>query len=111
LSLKNNSGTACNKETLSRKSKENHALMSEMPCEVTFITTHNHSTLSADCLRFRKISEEVKDKLLNLFHNGHSASTALESLKIDIQLNNDNYDEILADRKYCPTYDDCYHVC
>jgi hypothetical protein len=92
------------------KDKEKHALMCEMPCEVTFITTHNHSTLSADSLRFRKISQEVKDKLLNLFHNGHSVSTALQSLKIDIQLNNDNYEEILADRKYCPTYDDCYHL-
>lgn len=73
-----------------------------MPSESTFIATHNQSTNSADAVLFRKVSSDVEEKLINLFNNGHSPASALETIKIDIHLNFDNYESILADRKYCP---------
>lgn len=81
-----------------------------MPCIIELIPQHNHSIQSADSLRFRKVSAETRDKILNLFKLGHSPSTALESLKTEIHLNNDNFEEILADRKFCPDYFYVYHL-
>lgn len=85
--------------------------MSEgMHCEIKLIPDHNHSTDNADALRFRPVSEETKDKLLMLFECGHSPATALQCLKTEIQLNNDNYENMLDDRHYCPNHNFCYYL-
>lgn len=75
-----------------------------LPCEIVGITSHNHKLNTADSLRFRAVSEETKNKLIVYYQNGHTPATALDSLKSEIQLTNDNYETILADRKYCPDY-------
>ncbi|CAH1116518.1 unnamed protein product [Phaedon cochleariae] len=82
----------------------------DRPCEIKIIPYHNHSTSSADILRFRQVSKETKEKLVNLFESGYSPFNALESIKMDIQLKYDNYHEILADRSLCPDYMYCYHL-
>ncbi|CAH1283961.1 unnamed protein product [Diabrotica balteata] len=81
-----------------------------MPCEITFLATHNHDLTSYDSLKFRKVSPEVRARLVDLFQNGHSPISALKVIKDDIQLNNENYEEMLVDRRYCPTYEDCYYL-
>lgn len=82
----------------------------EMPCEIRLIPFHNHLTLGADAIRFRQVSPPTKDKLIKLFEAGHSPFTALESLKFEIQVNNDNYSDILVDRSMCPDYMCVYHL-
>jgi hypothetical protein len=81
-----------------------------LPCAVELNFSHNHALKSADVLRFRPVGEEVKAKLLDMFRKGHSPASALESHKVDIQLENEEYEHKLADRKYCPDYGSCYRL-
>lgn len=92
------------------KNKELGKLKRRKPCEIILVENHNHSTTSADALRFRRVSEDTRNKLIVLYKNGHTPSTALESLKIDIQLKHENYEMILADRYYCPDYNFCRNL-
>lgn len=81
------------------------------PCEIYLRLNHNHPIHASDVLRFRPVSEEVKEKLVELFHNGHTVATAREVLRIDIQTNHpDTYEELLADRHTCPDYRSCYYL-
>ncbi|CAH1101223.1 unnamed protein product [Psylliodes chrysocephalus] len=93
-----------------RGKKENFQLLQEAPCEVKLILTHNHMTNTADSLRFRKVSKNVREELLSLYKNGHTAGTALEMIKCNIQLTRDDYVTALADRNICPTYKYCYDL-
>lgn len=72
----------------------------EKPCIIRFVSTHNHSIVSADALRFRHVSEDTKMKLINLYNSGHTPATALESLKIELQLSNDNFELLLGSYKF-----------
>lgn len=92
------------------KDKEKYLLYTEMPCEIDLLVTHNHSTGSSDSLRFRKVSPEVREKLINLFHNGHTPATALKMIKMEIQLQCKDYEMVLADRNRCPDYSYSYNV-
>lgn len=103
-----------------------------MPCIIIFVINHNHNIMTADALRFKRVSDETREKLICLYKEGHSPATALECLKIDIQTNHDNYEQLLgkfwllinkeifilptmsyhfvfvADRSVCPDYKYCY---
>jgi hypothetical protein len=81
-----------------------------LPCTVDMNFSHNHSLKSADVLRFRRVCKEVEAKLLDLFRKGHSPASALESHKVDIQLENEEYKHLLADKKYWPDYGSCYRL-
>ncbi|KAJ8972951.1 hypothetical protein NQ317_000785 [Molorchus minor] len=82
----------------------------EMPCIIVYIATHNHNIFSADAYRFRRVSEKTREKLIDLFKLGHSPGTALETLKIELQLSTNSYEKLLADRSICPDYNYCYHI-
>ena len=59
------------------RSKDPH-----LPCHPTSVTlsfTHNHPIRVADALKYRKVSEETKQKFVDLFKAGHSPVSALES--------------------------------
>lgn len=92
------------------KNKELYLLRKEFPCEISIILTHNHNTESVDDLKHLKVRNEVTEKLVQLFRNGHSPATALDSLKMDIYLSNDCPKLILADRSQCPDYIFCYRL-
>ncbi|XP_049796616.1 uncharacterized protein LOC126213072 [Schistocerca nitens] len=92
------------------KSVEKAMLYKEMPCEVNLVLGHNHSVESAAALRFRQPSSDVKEKLISLFERGHSPATALESIKVEIQLNCSDYPLVLADRSRCPDYNFCHYL-
>ncbi|CAG9813941.1 unnamed protein product [Phaedon cochleariae] len=81
----------------------------DMPCLIKLIPNHNHPTSGAEALRYRRVSDETNDKLINLFEAGHSPSSAIESLKMEIKMRCD-YDDILADRSTFPDYSYCYHL-
>ena len=48
-----------------------------MSVSLTF--THNHPVGAADALKYRKVSEETREKFLDLFKAGHDPASALES--------------------------------
>ena len=70
---------------------------------------HNHAIQSADVLRHRLLSAETKAKLIALFNNGHSPSTALHMIKLDLECE-DNGIEKLADRSLCPDLQACFYI-
>lgn len=48
--------------------------------------SHNHPIRAADVLRRRPVSKETQDKLISMFNIGHSPSTALHLLKMDLRV-------------------------
>ena len=72
---------------------------------------HNHPVTSADVLRRRDVSPAVADKFKELFAAGHSPSSALETHKRDLQLDDkDSYTVKAADRFHCPDLQWCYRL-
>ena len=53
--------------------------VSNYPMLLKIIYEHNHSINSADALRYRPIVEGVKRKLMKLFAEGHSPSSAYQT--------------------------------
>ncbi|GIY39884.1 SWIM-type domain-containing protein [Caerostris darwini] len=81
------------------------------PCEIQIRFIHNHPTNCADSLRFRPVSKEVEEKLINLYQIGHSPASALEMLKIDLQIKHASaYSQIISDRYHCPDKSFCYRL-
>ena len=64
---------------------------------------HNHDPESADSVKFRPVSEEVREKFLCLFHYGYTPTRALKIHSRDLE---EEYDEqidvIKGDRYYNP---------
>ena len=86
---------------------------SQYPCEITLLWAHNHPLFAADVLRHQRVLLEVDSKLESLFHDGHSPSTALEYIKMEIEDNLADEDQLevkLADRSICPDYRHCHYV-
>lgn len=77
------------------RSKPENAPDPEMPCVIVFQPVHNHHTDSADAFRFRRVSENTR-LLIELFKSGHSAASAYESIKIELQMCNENYESLLG---------------
>ena len=72
---------------------------------------HNHATESAAALRHLRVSEETKGKLLALFEHHHSPSTALETLKLQLQdEHGDAYPLVAADRSVVPDVGYAYRL-
>ncbi|XP_055947982.1 uncharacterized protein LOC129981246 [Argiope bruennichi] len=81
------------------------------PCEIQIRFVHNHPTNSADSLRFRPVSKEAEERLLSLYQIGHSPASALEMLKIDLQIKyGSSYSQIISDRYHCPDKSFCYRL-
>jgi len=62
---------------------------------------HNHPIRAADVLRRRPVSKETKETLKSMFNMGHTPSSALHSLKMNLECS-DIPEENLADRSVCP---------
>lgn len=71
---------------------------------------HNHEIHSADALKERDVSENSKQKILDLFRAGHSPTSALDTYKYDLQEehSDDEYIKLSADRAICPDVQYCY---
>ncbi|XP_063971450.1 uncharacterized protein LOC135158094, partial [Lytechinus pictus] len=86
-----------------RKSRSSDPHLPDHPMVVKFKSTHNHLLRSADALKHRDVSEDVKEKFLDLFSKGYTPSKALALHKYDLQLqHNDNYVFVSADRAITP---------
>ena len=79
--------------------------------KITLHHEHNHPLESAEAFRYRPVSEETIEKLKSLFQNGHSPSSALDTIKYDLQeQHGENYLYAAADRSVCPESDFCYRL-
>jgi len=73
------------------------------PCVIAINSYHNHRIKSAAALSFRPPNQEIKDKFIELFKSGHSATQALEAHKRNLMDEyEDNYYLVCADRAICP---------
>ena len=71
--------------------------------------THNHMNDSADTLKHRDVSKETIEKFKDLFSKGHSPASALNTHKLDLQLQYDqDYVYEAADRANCPDTQFCH---
>eukprot|EP00057_Strongylocentrotus_purpuratus_P015305 XP_011669779.1 PREDICTED: uncharacterized protein LOC100891206 isoform X1 [Strongylocentrotus purpuratus] len=94
-----------------RKCRSSDPHMPDHPMVVKFKRTHNHPLKAADALRHRDVSQEVKEKFLDLFSKGYTPSKALELHKYDLRLqHNDNYTFISADRSIIPDLQYTYRL-
>lgn len=78
------------------------------PLEINIKFTHNHIINSAEALSFQRVKEEVREKYLELFRNGHSPASALFAYEDELHLsaiNEQELVELLADRSSNPDYD------
>src|SRR6266542_2989733 len=87
---------------------ERWCLKSSHPLEINVRFTHNYIINSAEALSFRHVKDEVREKYLELFKDGHSAASTLYTYEDELHLNAvDDQDliELLADRASNPDYD------
>lgn len=86
----------------------------EMPCVIVFRPIHNHSTAP----KLTHVSEDTRQKLLGLYKSGHSPTTALQTIKIELRLSSFDYEKHiglyfilfkLVDYlfAYCDDFDNC----
>lgn len=70
---------------------------------------HNHLLNCADALSKRDVSVTTVNRLTELFQQGHSPSSALETIKYDLQEEEgENYFLVAADRSIVPDLQFCY---
>ena len=85
--------------------------MPDYPVVVKLKCSHNHPLGAAHALKHRAVSEEVKERFLDLFSKGYSPSKALELYKYDLQLaHNEKCICISADRSITPNLQYCYRL-
>ena len=80
------------------------------PMLVKIHFVHNHSINAGDALRYRPIGDEVKAKLLQLFEEGHSPSSAYQTFKNDLAtIHGEKFMTVSADRSIMPDYFYVFH--
>lgn len=64
---------------------------------------HSHNTDAAAALKFCRVSDATKERLISLFKHHHSPATALETLKLELQAEHgEDYALACADRAMVP---------
>ncbi|KAK2899067.1 hypothetical protein QQF64_031515 [Cirrhinus molitorella] len=72
---------------------------------------HNHRLNTAESMRWRDVSNDTIEKLQQLYKSGHSPSSALKTIKYNLQEEEgDNYIYAVADRSICPDLQFCYRL-
>ena len=91
--------------SLTRMQKDQYPL----DMELEFI--HNHAINSADALRYRPVTKEVKIIFSKLFDQDFTPSAALTKYKDDLRLScsTDEFTHIVADRSRVPDYFWVFH--
>ena len=81
------------------------------PLEIALDFIHDHSINSADALRYRPVSEEVKGKFIELFSEDYVASSALAKYKEGIRqsCSEDEFTVKMANRSIVPDYVWVFH--
>src|SRR6266542_3865413 len=87
---------------------EHRRIILSHPLEINIKFMYNHIINSAESLSFRRVKKEVREKLIELFKDGHSPASALYTYEDEIHLNATNEQDILeklADWANNPDYD------
>ncbi|NP_001116781.1 uncharacterized protein LOC794385 [Danio rerio] len=72
---------------------------------------HNHRLHTAEVMRWRDVSNDTIEKLQQLYKSGHSPSSALKTIKYNLQEEEgDNYLYAITDRSICPDIQFCYRL-
>ncbi|XP_038076394.1 uncharacterized protein LOC119744514 [Patiria miniata] len=72
---------------------------------------HNHQIACPDAFKFRDVSKDVIAKFTELYSKGYSPSSALNTHKLDLQLEHENdYLYVSADRAQCPDLQFCHRL-
>jgi len=75
-----------------------------LPAVITLRHTHNHAKHSAAALKHRDMSDNTRQKLIELFHRGHSPSSALHCIKTELMIATpDDYHVLSADSSIVPS--------
>jgi hypothetical protein len=96
-----------------RKDRVGPNISPDYPCSITLVWDHNHIIVAADVFRRHTVSSETDQKLINLYRNGHSPSTALQYIRMEIEDNLQDGHQLelaLADRAICPDYQHCQYI-
>jgi len=76
----------------------------KFPAVITLRHTHNHAHNIAAVLKHRDMSESTRQKLIDLFHRGHSPSSALHSVKTELMVQHpEEYHLLSADSSIVPS--------
>ena len=83
----------------------------QYPLDSELELIHNHAINSADALRYRPVTEEVKTKFSDLFDQDFTPSAVLTKYKDDLRLScsADEFTHIIADRSRVPDYFWVFH--
>ena len=74
-----------------------------MVARIQLKNEHNHDLQSAESVKFRPVSERVREKFLCLFHYGFTPARALKTHAKDLEDEfGDNYHCVKGDRYYDP---------
>ena len=60
------------------------------PLEIDIKFTHNHVVNSAESLSFRHVKEEVHEKIVELFKDGHFPTSVLYTYEDELHLSTTN---------------------
>lgn len=86
------------------RSKSCCQLDGSFPTIISFRRRHNHAYHTAAVLKHRDLADSTRQKLINLFHRGHSPSSALHCIKTDLMLAHpDEYYALSADASIVPS--------
>ena len=90
------------------KSTEEHVHdenCSLFPLELSISFLHNHSIESANAVKYHDVSDETKNKFIELFEAAHSASSAYQEYKNDLmKKHGEQYVTVSANRAIMPDY-------
>ena len=74
-------------------------------CEISVDYCHNHVILAAEAAKYHPVSENTKNKFLDLFHQGYGASKSLNIYKEYLRdIYKEDYIKISSNRSYLPDY-------
>lgn len=82
-------------------------------CKIDLQWNHNHPIVAADVLRLHRVTEKTDAKLVELFKCGHSASSARDCIRMELEdslKEDERSKQMLADRSVCPDYQHCQYV-
>ncbi|KAK7880357.1 hypothetical protein WMY93_033013 [Mugilogobius chulae] len=96
----------------SRKSRSNDPHIQDcLSFHIKIRSTHNHEINCSEALQYRHVSKETIKKIEKLFESGHSPSSALNTLKYDLQEEmGESYVLASADRSVCPDLHFCFRL-
>src|SRR5271163_2022084 len=86
---------------------------SKSVCNIDLNWNHNHPIVAADVLRCHRVSDKTDAKLIELFRNGHSASSAQDCIRMEVEdsvKEGERLEQLLADRSICPDCQHCQYI-